>query len=330
MHTPWWTAQAMSYKGYALWGSQLYSQVLTNDNDMTICHRAHLVSGNYHFNRCCRIFTMATVLKRGKKIPLNFTPGNILTLKPTPLAEPPASFEFALGLHSEKGDIWLSLLFSPRGILLKDRAHRSLGDGWGEPHKVDLKGRSVLEAKVSIHHCLTNSEFGKYQILLNGITIAHFNKRFPGISDTDGLLGRHSWRPPLLECRSLSDRRSPPRGAASPRARKVSRYWTILFYCSWNIRPPLHQFLVLIQWQFLFGHPIFQLEHMHPSVGMMEKRYVLYDIEGWGLFTSSTQIRLYYLGSRNVLHKFAYSVSNDRNNWYYGNLHALNIVLHAT
>jgi hypothetical protein len=45
---------------------------------------------------------------------------------------------------------------------------------------VDLKGRSLLEVKVSVHHYPTESEFGRYQILFNGITIHHFEKRFPG------------------------------------------------------------------------------------------------------------------------------------------------------
>ena len=43
-----------------------------------------------------------------------------------------------------------------------------------------LKGRSVLEVPISVHHYPTDSEFGRYQILLDGITILHFDKRFPG------------------------------------------------------------------------------------------------------------------------------------------------------
>ena len=169
---------------------------------MTTCHRAHLVIGNHHFGHCLHIFTMATILRSGQRIPLNFTPGNILALKPSLLAKPPASFEFALGLHNTKDDILLGILFSTTCITFQDRARRSLGDGWGKAHKVnmahmDLKGRSLLAVKVSIHHYLTDSKFGRYQILFNGITIAHFKKRFPGpatkIVYWVGTLGPPSW-----------------------------------------------------------------------------------------------------------------------------------------
>ena len=73
-----------------------------------------------------------------------------------------------------------------------------------------------------------------------------------------------------------------------------------------------HQFQVLIQWQFLFGHPIsFLLKHMHPPVGIMGKRYVFCDIESWSLFKSGTQIRLYYLGPSNVLHDAAIRLNDE-------------------
>ena len=143
---------------------------------------------------------MATVLKR--ELPLNFTSGNILALKPTPLAKPPASFEFALALANKKDDILLYIAFCTEFIKLSDRACRSLGDGWGESHKVDmakvdLKGQSLLAVKVSIHHYLTDSGFGRYQVLFDGITIAHCEKRFPGpatkIVYCIGTLGPPSW-----------------------------------------------------------------------------------------------------------------------------------------
>ena len=130
---------------------------------------------------------MPAVLKRDKTIPLKFTPGTILVLKPAPLAKPPASFKFALGLYNEKGDVLLLIEFSPGHVVFYDRARRSLGEGYGEERKVnttnmDLKGRSLLDVKVSIHHYLSDSEFGGYQILFNGITIAHFKKRLPGLA----------------------------------------------------------------------------------------------------------------------------------------------------
>ena len=127
----------------------------------------------------------AEVLQSGQR-GLAFPPGSILALEPTPLAKPPANFEFALELYNRNGDTLLSILFSTQWIVFNDRACRSLGDGWGEPRKVDitqvdLKGRSLIAVKVSIHHYLTDdTDFGRYQILFNGITITHFEKIFPG------------------------------------------------------------------------------------------------------------------------------------------------------
>ena len=129
---------------------------------------------------------MAAVLTAGKEALLNFTSGTILALKPTPLAKALAGFEFAFSLHNQKGDILLIIgVLSTKCITLFDRAHRSLGDGWGKEQNVDmthmdLKGQSLLEVKMAIYDYLTDSEFGRYQILFNGITIAHFEKRFTG------------------------------------------------------------------------------------------------------------------------------------------------------
>ena len=101
------------------------------------------------------------------------------------MSREPTSYKFGLGLYNEKGDILLQIWFSTERIAVRDRACRSLGDGWGKSQtvdmtQVDLKGQSVLGVRVSIHHYLTDSKFGRYQILFNGITIAHFDKWFPG------------------------------------------------------------------------------------------------------------------------------------------------------
>jgi len=130
------------------------------------------------------IFTMAK-LERDTKIPVNFTSGKIITLEPMQVSKAPGNYKYVLDLHNKKGDILLQIWFSTNRIFFRDRARRSLGDGWGEPHEVemtevDLKDRSVFEITISIHHYLTESEFGRYQILFNGVTIAHFEKRFPG------------------------------------------------------------------------------------------------------------------------------------------------------
>jgi len=144
-----------------------------------------LVIGRHHFGRCLHIFTMATVLEKDKKKPLKFTSGTILSLKPTLVTKALANYNYALVLWNQKNDLLLHIEFFKGHISVADCAHRSLGDGWGKREIVDmthlnLKGRSVLEVKVSIHHYLTDSEFGRYHILLNGLTIFHFEKRFPG------------------------------------------------------------------------------------------------------------------------------------------------------
>jgi len=126
---------------------------------------------------------MPTVLKRGEKIPLNFTNGTSLTLKPTPVSKAPEGFSsFELNLFNENDDLLLQIWSSTGDIICTDRA---CGSGGGKQQfvdmsQVDLKGRSLPEAKVSVHHYLTDSEFGRYHILLDGITICHFEKRFPG------------------------------------------------------------------------------------------------------------------------------------------------------
>ena len=164
----------------------------------TTCDRTHLAIGKHHLGRCLHIFTMATVLKRGEGIPLNFTPGTILVLIPTPAApvkrflpilykaSAPAKFKFHFTLWNKNCDMLLMIIFSAKfGVGFIDRARRSLGDGIGEPQsvdmtQVDLKGRSLLEVKVSVYYYLTDSEFGRYQILLDGKTVYHFDVRFPG------------------------------------------------------------------------------------------------------------------------------------------------------
>jgi len=129
---------------------------------------------------------MSRFLGKDKDIPLNFKPGTIITLKPTPSSRAPARYDYSLELYNKKGDTLLKIEFSTSGVVLNDCASRSLkGDGSGQPQtvditQVDLKGRSVVEATISIHHYLTESKFGRYQILFNGTTIAHFESRFPG------------------------------------------------------------------------------------------------------------------------------------------------------
>jgi len=125
---------------------------------------------------------MATVLEDDKNIPLNFPSGTILVLKPQGMKKPDGARDVGhdLRLFNETDDILLKISFHTRRITFKDYACRSLGDGWGKEQTVDLKGRSMEGVKVSVHHYLTDSKFGRYQILLDGITVYHFDKRLPG------------------------------------------------------------------------------------------------------------------------------------------------------
>ena len=125
---------------------------------------------------------MATSLGDDKNIPLNFTSGTILVLKSQGMVKPSGACGFALDLKlfNETDDILLNISFLTSRIIFKDYACRSLGDGWGKEHTVDLKGKSMEGVKVSVHHYLTDSKFGRYQILLDGITVYHFDKRLPG------------------------------------------------------------------------------------------------------------------------------------------------------
>jgi len=150
----------------------------TNDNDMFNCGRRP--SSYRKAGRYLHIFTMATVLKSGEKIPLNFPSGTILALRPTPISTSFGPFNLKPELHNENGDILLQIWFSTGCIIFNDRACRSIGDGSGKEQTMDMKGRLLYLATVSVHHYLTDSEFGRYQILLNRVTVYHFDKRFPG------------------------------------------------------------------------------------------------------------------------------------------------------
>ena len=127
---------------------------------------AYLVIERHHPGRCLHIFTMVTVLGKDREIPVNFTPGTIITLEPTASSrEVPANFSYALGLCNKKGDTLLHIdLSMARGVVLSDCARRSLGDGWGESRGVDTiygTGRGLLSVKISIHHYRGHLSYGK-------------------------------------------------------------------------------------------------------------------------------------------------------------------------
>ena len=122
---------------------------------------------------------MATFLSADRGEHLNFTSGTILVLTPASVFRTPSNFgPFALYLLNQNGDILLQISFSTRCIACRDRGNSALG--WGEEQTVDMKGRSVYGDRVSVHHYLTDTKFGRYHIALNGITVCHFDKRFPG------------------------------------------------------------------------------------------------------------------------------------------------------
>ena len=141
------------------------------------------VIGKHHLGRYLHIFTMPTVLKIGQKIPLYFIAGTVLVLKPSSEHCPNLrDVPFDLKLFNATDDILLHITFSTTHIIFTDYAVRSLGDGQG---KAQLVGRNfnplvMYGDTVSIHHYLTDSEFGRYQILLNGKTVYYFDKRLPG------------------------------------------------------------------------------------------------------------------------------------------------------
>ena len=160
----------------------IYSQVLTNDNEISTCRRPSVI-GKHHLGRCLHIFTMATILENDKKISLNFPSRTILIFKPV-LSELYKSTQlpFGLKLFNSTGDILLYISVFKTRITFKDHANRSLGNGWGKEQTVDMNYTSsvMFGDTVSIHHYVTDSKFGRYQILVNGITVCHFDKRLPG------------------------------------------------------------------------------------------------------------------------------------------------------
>ena len=159
---------------------------------------------------------MATTLNKGPGgAPLDFTLGSVLVLKSTSFPLPRSRFtgvnrkKIQLDLYNENGDILLSITFDTgmsgkhHEIWCNDRAHISLGDGWGKAQKVDtsyvdFEGWKESGVAISVYHYSTDSKFGRYQILLGDATVCNFDKGFPGpamqLSYTGNVsLGPDSW-----------------------------------------------------------------------------------------------------------------------------------------
>ena len=103
-----------------------------------------------------------------------------------------------LDLKNELGDILLRITFrtEKKRIYFKDRASKSLGDGWGKEHSAGLGFVSGGSATITVHNCSTASSSGsnRYQILVNGTTAGLFDSRISGswtnISYTNKLITR--------------------------------------------------------------------------------------------------------------------------------------------
>ena len=185
----------------------IYSQVLTNDNEISTCRRPSVI-GKHHLGRCLYIFTMATILQNNMKIPLNFPSRTILILKPLLSLGlyQSTQLSFGLKLFNSTGDTLLYISVFKTRITFKDHANRSLGNGWGKEQTVDMNytPTAMFGDTVSIHHYVTDSNFGRYQILVNGITVCHFDKRLPGSATQisykdDSSRGEYSWGPSCWE-----------------------------------------------------------------------------------------------------------------------------------
>jgi len=161
-------------------------------------------------------FPMATILKNGKTRPLNLTSGTVLVLKstnfpfamvPFTLTGRPSRKQIQLALYNNNGDTIFHMTFGMVGkrheLFCNDRVHKSFGDGWGKAQKadtsyVDFERWRQSGVRISVHHHSTDSEFGRYQILLGNDTVCNFDKRLPGpatrISYTgDITFGPESW-----------------------------------------------------------------------------------------------------------------------------------------
>ena len=88
-----------------------------------------------------------------------------------------------LDLKNELGDILLRITFrtGKKKIYFKDRARKSLGDGWGKEQSAGLGFAAGGSATITVHNCSTASGYNRYQILVNGTTTGLFDSRISGL-----------------------------------------------------------------------------------------------------------------------------------------------------
>ena len=119
----------------------IYSKVLTNveQRDFHVPSPIFVI-GTHHLRPCLHTFTMSRFLGNNQEIPLNFTLGTILVLKPAPGKHSGQALEspFDLNLFNETGDMLLCISISTTRITFKDHALRSLGEGRGKEQTVDI------------------------------------------------------------------------------------------------------------------------------------------------------------------------------------------------
>ena len=137
---------------------------------------------------------MATNLNAGGVITLNppAGPGTVIVFKTNRLNIAGGAKETCLDLYNNNEDIVLRMTIH-RGqnrLFFNDRAHQSLGDGWGREKSVDLSPVDVERwhrsgVSISVHNCSTYLG-ERYQILFDLTTVFYFATRFPGPAITIG------------------------------------------------------------------------------------------------------------------------------------------------
>jgi hypothetical protein len=152
---------------------------------------------------------MTTNLKAGGVVTLNLPagPGMVLVFKTNRLNIAGGAKETCLDLYNKDEDIVLHLTIR-RGqnrLFFNDRAHQSLGDGWGQEKSVDLSPVDVERwhrsgVSILVHNCSTYLG-ERYQILFDLTTVFYFATRFAGPVITIG----YSTISTLFQPRILSD-----------------------------------------------------------------------------------------------------------------------------
>ena len=280
--------------------------------------------------------------KRGDWVSLHLSSGSIVAFKSTlfNLTEGSAPQSCALSLFNKNGDTILSIAFQTgqEKIFYSGFSSKPYLDSWGKEWSTDLDVDRLQNqgARILVYRFLTDSRTNQYQILVNGTTMCYFDSHFWQPVTHISYLQLLATAPPILSnpldimwCTMLD---LSPEEQRAISVRKVSRYFIMFFYSSLKLRASSLQNIPA---------PDSTAISIHPSHFIPNKTYtsIMWDdgkevcfLWHWQLRFSSqiTQIRNYYLGPRNILHEYAYLACKDKNSWYYGDLHRLDIVLDPT